>query len=72
MLQPPKSSTRHAQPKIHKNRNTSESRQEIEVVNLVPVLHDVSLDLGGVNPRDKVFHVSVAELARQRLDWQSS
>jgi hypothetical protein len=30
---------------------------QIEVVELVAVLHDIALDLGRVDPGDKIFHV---------------
>jgi hypothetical protein len=30
---------------------------ELKIVQLVTVLHDVSLNLGGVDPGDEVFHV---------------
>jgi hypothetical protein len=33
-------------------------RLELEVVQLVAVLHDVALDLGRVDPGHEVFHVS--------------
>lgn len=40
-----------------KNMCTS---QQIEVVQLVAVLHDVALDLGGVHPSHEIFHVSTS------------
>lgn len=41
--------------------------QEIKVVQLVPVLHDASLDLGRVHPRDKVLHVPIATKSATRV-----
>lgn len=38
------------------------SSQKIKVVQLVPVFHDVPLDLGRVNPRDEVFHVTIVHI----------
>lgn len=35
--------------------------QEVEVVQFVPVLHDVPLDLGRVDPGDEILHVPVVE-----------
>lgn len=64
MIQNVSSPTKHASIKNKKQK----LRQQIEIVNLVPVLHDVSLDLGGIDPRDKVLHVSDS---RRRLAKQN-
>ena len=34
--------------------------QQIEVVQLVAVLHDVAFDLGGVHPSHEIFHISTS------------
>ena len=41
---------------------------EFEVVQLVAVLHNVALDLGGIDPGDKIFHVPCDKVGRVRDD----
>lgn len=34
--------------------------QEIKIIELVPILEDIALDLGRIDPRNKILHVSEA------------
>lgn len=61
MIQNVSSPTKHASIKIKKQK----LRQQIEIVNFISVLHDVSLDLGGIDPSDKVLHVSDSPVSEQ-------
>lgn len=38
--------------------------QQVEIVKLIPVFHDVALDLGGIHPGDEVFEVPAKMLAQ--------
>ena len=50
---------RHANNAHEQEAASQKCLQEIEIVELVAVLEDAPLDLGRVDPCDKVFEVSV-------------
>ena len=54
-----------------KGLDSAYTLQQIEVVQLVAVLHDVALDLGGVHPSHEIFHISTSwSVYTKRVQWR--
>lgn len=47
----------------------AKSLQQIEIVQLVPVAHDVALDLAGVHPGHEILHIPGDQERRIRDDF---
>lgn len=43
--------------------------QQLEIVQLVAVLHDGALDLAGINPGHEVLHIAINQISRVRDDF---